>query len=187
MESLEGAALAQPGVVLLEGRTILVRTDRLAGDGDLGTVLARGARAWRDDPARGSSAVQLRRLSALVRRDVGGTSGPLYAAGLLAAAEHLESGADWAGALRAGSDAVRERGGAEPDDCTMVDALAPAAEVAGEGLDAVVAAAERGSERTAELTARRGRTSYLGDWAHGHPDPGGVAVLTWLRALRDVG
>jgi dihydroxyacetone kinase len=36
------------------------------------------------------------------------------------------------------------------------------------------------------MTARRGRSSYLGERAVGHPDPGAEAVVVWLDAVRHV-
>ena len=75
----------------------------------------------------------------------------------------------------------------------MLDALVPAADVLGSGLRAgtlpivalneAVAAAHRGAEATASMIPKRGRSSYLGDRALGHPDPGAVAVAVWLRAV----
>ncbi len=68
----------------------------------------------------------------------------------------------------------------------MLDALDPAATaLAASGLDAAVVAAEAGAERTAAMPPRLGRSSYLGDRALGHPDPGAQAVAVWLRAVRD--
>jgi len=62
---------------------------------------------------------------------VGGASGPLYGTFFLRLATALgdrpvASGAQMGEALRAGLDGVRQRGRAEPDDKTMVDAMAPA-------------------------------------------------------------
>jgi dihydroxyacetone kinase len=75
----------------------------------------------------------------------------------------------------------------------MLDALLPAAEAfqaavsAGEGvgaaLRAAATAAEAGARAAAGMTPRRGRSSYLGQRAVGHPDPGAEAVAIWLRAL----
>jgi dihydroxyacetone kinase len=74
----------------------------------------------------------------------------------------------------------------------MLDALLPAAEAfertaksghVSEALEAAALAAQAGAEATANLPPRRGRSSYLGDRALGHPDPGAVAVALWLRAL----
>jgi dihydroxyacetone kinase len=116
----------------------------------------------------------------------------------LAAAERLAAGRPddplaWADAFAAGSARVGAVGGAAVGERTMLDALVPASEAlasalrAGrsmpDALDAAASAAEHGAEATSTLTPRRGRSSYLGDRALGHPDPGAVAVATWLRAL----
>ncbi|MGN4023881.1 DAK2 domain-containing protein, partial [Burkholderia gladioli] len=47
------------------------------------------------------------------------------------------------------------------------------------------AAAIEGAAGTATLLPRRGRSSYLGERALGHPDPGAHAVGLWLAAIRD--
>ncbi|WP_286959645.1 dihydroxyacetone kinase family protein [Arsenicicoccus sp. UBA7492] len=172
---------------VLDDESRLTELDQVVGDGDLGEALARGARAWQEHPADGSAAYLLRVLSARCRRAIGGTSGPLYAAGLVAAAQALEDGADWPGALAAGVDGIQELGGAEPGDGTMVDALRPAADAAPDGWEAVLAATEQGVRSTVEGVSRKGRASYVGARGQGHPDPGAEAVLTWLRAVREAG
>ncbi|WP_226345837.1 dihydroxyacetone kinase family protein [Agilicoccus flavus] len=179
------AAVDAACAALLDARDDLDRADRHVGDGDLGSTLARGARAWRDDPLDDSAPALLRRLSSIARRDVGGTSGPLYAILFLRAAEALDDGRSWPDAFRAGVAGVRELGGAEPGDGTMVDALAPAAQAADEGWDAVLEAARRGAESTREGTSSKGRASYVGDRAAGYEDPGATAVVLWLEAVRD--
>lgn len=188
--------LARKGIdavcrAILDAEDDLTRRDQVLGDGDLGTALARGARAWLDDPREGTAAELLRHLSAVVRREVGGTSGPLYAVGLLRAAEVMQdAGSDnpWPQALRAGTDALMELGGAARGEKTMVDALDPAADAAvgaaSDPLAAAIEAAEKGIADTVESTASKGRASYLGGRSAGEADPGAVAVLCWLRALR---
>jgi dihydroxyacetone kinase len=131
-------------------------------------------------------------------RAVGGTSGPLYAAFLLRGATAMarqptRSARAWADAFQAGVDAVSELGGARPGDRTMLDALHPACAAVQDALTSGAAprealargveAARRGADATASMTARRGRSSYLGERALGHPDPGAVAVVTWLEAI----
>ncbi len=119
---------------LITARDELTEMDREVGDGDLGISLARGAASLlAEAPAYpgelGPEAV-LRVASATVRRSVGGTSGPLYAVLLLRAAAALPASptpGDRAAAFRAGVSGVREVGGAAVGDCTMVDALQPAA------------------------------------------------------------
>jgi dihydroxyacetone kinase len=73
----------------------------------------------------------------------------------------------------------------------MIDAIAPAvaalesAVAAGkgpaEGLAEAADAAARGAEATADITARRGRASYIGEAARGVVDPGAL-VLSWFFA-----
>ena len=178
------AAIDAVCLALLDQEAELTRLDQVVGDGDLGTALARGARAWLQDPIDGSAALLLRRLSEYARREIGGTSGPLYAAGLLRASERLADGDGWPHAFVAGVEAIKELGGAAVGDRTMIDALEPAAAAAGDGLDAAVRAARSGAASTTERAARRGRSSYLGDRVRGHPDPGAVAVVVWLEAAR---
>ncbi|MGO1769664.1 MAG: dihydroxyacetone kinase family protein [Microbacterium sp.] len=167
----------------------LTDLDRRVGDGDMGTNLARGAQEILDAEAELSSApdaaVLLRRASAIARRVIGGTSGPLYSALLLGMAEELARTGDAAAAFAHGASRVRAIGGAEPGDRTMVDALAPAADAirSGGDLAAAAAAARAGADATARTAASLGRSSYLGDRAIGTPDPGAVAVALLLEAL----
>ncbi len=197
-----GAAIQAAARSLIEAEARLTELDQAVGDGDLGISLTRGARAVLDtlpscpldDPA-----ATLHELALTLQRALGGTSGPLYAMLLLRAAACLrsndpEAATTWAEALRAGGAGIGELGGAAVGDRTMLDALVPASEALTSGLHAgnlpmvalseAVAAADRGAEATASMIPRRGRSSYLGDRALGHPDPGAVAVATWLRAVR---
>lgn len=168
--------------VLLDQKAALDEADTEVGDGDLGTTLARGAAAWQKDPIDGSAAALMRHLSRIARRDIGGTSGPLYASMFLRAAATLEDGGDWPEAFAAGVQAMRDLGGAEPGDGTMVDALAPAAEAAERGWDAVIEAARTGAADTADQISTKGRASYVGERGRGHEDPGATAVVLWLKA-----
>jgi triose/dihydroxyacetone kinase / FAD-AMP lyase (cyclizing) len=189
---------------LLASETLLTEMDQRVGDGDLGISLARASHAMRAaldswPSAEWPSAV-LREMSATIRRVVGGTSGPLYAIMLMRAAAALDGMREpdaraWAQAFAAAVDGVTELGGARPGDRTMVDALQPAAEAlraalaaspdAAAALRAAAEAAQAGAARTASMTPRRGRSSYIGERALGHADPGAHAVGLWLGAVRD--
>ncbi|EEA00328.1 dihydroxyacetone kinase, L subunit, partial [Burkholderia sp. H160] len=189
---------------LLAAEPTLTVMDQRVGDGDLGISLARGARAVQLEldsyASETTPGAVLRGMSATLRRVVGGTSGPLYAVMLLRAAAALEQSGEitaeqWAAAFSAGVEGLMELGGARPDDRTMVDALKPAADAlhnalaqaasTDAALQAAVDAASDGASRTASMHPRRGRSSYVGDRALGHPDPGAHAVALWLAALRD--
>lgn len=173
-----------------EAEDHLTELDAATGDGDLGTSLTRGATGVLegldttdlDDPV-----ATLRSVAASVRRAIGGTSGPLLATALLHAAEHLDAGGAPDEALRAAADGIADLGGARRGDRTLLDALYPAAdELASSGsLSSAASAAADGAEATASMTPRRGRSSYLGERAHGHRDAGAEAVVVVLRALAE--
>jgi dihydroxyacetone kinase len=193
------AAIAAVIVALERAEARLTELDSVVGDGDIGISLSRGARAVSvltpqldlDHPASA-----LRAISASLRRALGGTSGPLYAAFVLrvatslAEAEHV-SAQVWAMAFRAGVDAIQSLGGGKAGDRTMLDALLPAADAieraVGDGgvamLNDAAAAAEKGVEATKTMRPRLGRSSYIGDRTLGHPDPGAYAVALWLKAI----
>lgn len=196
-----GDGLRNAAAALISSAPQLTRMDQVVGDGDLGISLERGACAVLealpsyplDDPA-----ATLQGLGVTLQRALGGTSGPLYAAFILRAAGTLRHGrADdaktWAVAFLAGCGAIAELGGAAPGDRTMLDALLPAAEAFRQAVDAgqpavdalraAATAAAAGARATAEMMPRRGRSSYLGARALGHPDPGAEAVAIWLGAL----
>ena len=168
----------------------LAEMDRVTGDGDLGTNMARAAKAMQgtaypldDIPAT------LKALGHTLRRELGGSSGPLYGVLFLRCCSALEGAktiglAQWADALHQGCQAISELGGAKPGDRTMLDALDPFAKALQQSvsLKAALEAAERGAEATAQMKPRLGRSSYLGDRVLGYPDPGAKAVSIWLRA-----
>jgi dihydroxyacetone kinase len=178
--------------VLIAAESELTELDRVTGDGDLGVSMTRGATAalgalssyaLEDTPAT------LKALGHTLRRELGGSSGPLYGVLFLRCGNVLETHsarglAQWADALDQGCQAISELGGAKPGDRTMLDALYPFVKALqqGAGLKAGVEAAERGAEATAQMQPRLGRSSYLGERVLGHPDPGAKAVAIWLRA-----
>jgi dihydroxyacetone kinase len=186
---------------LIEEAPRLTQLDQQVGDGDLGISLERGARAALqalpsyplDDPA-----ATLHALGVTLQRALGGTSGPLYGVFFVRAAGSLRRGDPenpriWAEAFQAGCSGIAELGGARQGDRTMLDALLPAVEVfqdavrsgrsVSDALRAATAASSAGARATADMMPRRGRSSYLGARALGHPDPGAEAVVVWLGAV----
>jgi len=169
--------------------------DQIVGDGDIGISLRRGSEAILADldsyPLANPQDLG-RALSATLRKSLGGSSGPLYAIFMLRAAEALAAG-DIAAAFSAGVAGISQVGGAKVGDRTMVDALEPAADAfetavregkdVSEAMVEAIAAAEKGTTYTATLTARLGRSSYLGERALGVADPGAEAVVVWLKAI----
>jgi triose/dihydroxyacetone kinase / FAD-AMP lyase (cyclizing) len=188
---------------LIDSEGELTEMDRVAGDGDLGTNMERAAKAVLD--AVGSYPLDdvpatLKAFGHTLRRELGGSSGPLYGVLFLRCGSVLEvSGVtgltQWAEALNQGCRAISELGGAKPGDRTMLDALDPFVKTlqknaglkssAREAVLAAVEAAERGVEATTHMNPRLGRSCYLGDRVLGYPDPGAKAVTIWLRAASE--
>jgi dihydroxyacetone kinase len=194
-------ALAAIAQAIGDAQYVLTELDQNVGDGDLGISLARAADAIRGNDAISASddpADVLAAIAADLRRVVGGTSGPLYAAfvlrgaHVLAGAERLDAAA-WSRAFIAGCDALRALGGASVGDCTMLDALQPAADTFARELAqnvepvaafaAAAVAAHEGAAATVTMLPMRGRARYLGERARTHVDPGAVAVTIWLDAV----
>ena len=179
-----------------EQRAELDDLDRRSGDGDFGTNL--GAAIDRADVELATAAGAGEALGALATACMaaGGTSGPLFGVWFRAFARAASAGeldvAALAAAAGAGLEAVSRLGGAQPGDCTMVDAMAPATEALGaaversaglgEALRSAAFAAREGADATADLIARRGRASYVGELARGVVDPGAVAVALFFEA-----
>jgi dihydroxyacetone kinase len=187
---------------LIKAEPDLTELDRITGDGDLGTSMERGARAVLaalDSYTLNDVPATLKAIGHTLRRELGGSSGPLYGILFLRCGTALEAAgtigmAKWVDAIQEGSDAISELGGAKPGDRTMLDALDPfvkslrndvGQKSSSETLGNAVAAAERGVAATAQMKPRLGRSSYLGDRVLGHPDPGAQAIAIWLRAATE--
>ncbi|TME47255.1 MAG: dihydroxyacetone kinase subunit L [Chloroflexi bacterium] len=189
--------------VVAEQKQYLTGLDAAIGDGDHGINMDRGFQSVlvKLAPVRDKDAGTLLKTTGMALvGSVGGAGGPLYGTFFLRAGAMLDgksevSAHELVAALEAGLKGVVERGKANRNDKTMVDALAPAIDRArqylGEGasLEDVMAAAadaaEEGMKATIPLKALKGRASYLGDRSIGHQDPGATSSYLMLRALSD--
>jgi dihydroxyacetone kinase-like protein len=182
-----------------ENRRYLTKLDSEIGDGDHGNNMNRGFQAALErleDAEPSTPADVLKAVSMALISKVGGAAGPLYGTAFLRASSALGdkeevSAEDAAAALEAALGGIKQRGKAEVGDKTIVDALEPAVEAArdGAGEDSVAGvfraaaeAAEEGAESTVELTAKKGRASYLGARSAGHKDPGATSTYMLLDA-----
>lgn len=193
------AALGAVAEMLADSRTELGRIDAVAGDGDHGMGMARGARAAHATAMalveQGAGARFLLRSAADAWAErAGGTSGALWGAGLSAVADFLDDstvpGDDIIdGAARAAVDAIGSLGGAVVGEKTMIDAAIPFLEALGSGVvDArtwhtACAAARAGAESTARFAAKRGRARTHADRSIGTPDPGAVSFAWVVETL----
>lgn len=197
-------ALGRVVGVLRDMEEELGRLDAVAGDGDHGRGMVRGASAAAEAATAaaqaGHGAVACLRDAGRAWADrAGGTSGVLWGAGIGAAAHALAArpAADptvrAAAAVRAGVAAVAMLGGAQPGDKTMLDAAEPfaaaleRAAASGEGVTgawaAATTAARAAARDTADLRPRIGRARPLAERSVGSPDPGAVSLAEVLGAV----
>ncbi|MFC4241995.1 dihydroxyacetone kinase family protein [Gryllotalpicola reticulitermitis] len=176
--------------------------DAALGDGDLGITVSAGARASVAAIARNPGApggVLLRRLGAAFASANPSTFAALVGGGILSAAVDLGEAdiADRAAVLawaRATAGEIARRGGAQPGDKTVLDAVSPSLDAfearldgdAVEVVEAMLAAAEAAVAELAEQTSARGRAAWLQARSAGLRDPGMVAYRDFLAELRAV-
>ncbi|CAG1014045.1 MAG: DAK2 domain-containing protein [Rhizobiaceae bacterium] len=174
--------------ILIAAETTLNALDARTGDGDTGSTLATAARAL----VKALDRLPLADLTQLYRaigmelsQTMGGSSGVLLAIFFTAAGDASAGGRDWIEALGAGLERVRQVGGAEPGDRTMIDALVPALEALPQGLGAAARAAREGADFTGTIRrAKAGRASYLSeDRLRDVNDPGAEAVALLFEKL----
>lgn len=181
------------------------RIDAIAGDGDHGIGMRRGAEAAaksaRESVELGRGVEQLVQLSAENWAEkAGGTSGALWGAAITAVAKVLSSGEQptaeqAAAAARAGLKAITDLGKAEVGDKTLVDALVPFVETfearaaAGDDVSAAFTAAATAARDAADATAQlrplKGRARPLAEKSIGHPDAGAVSLSLIVTAVAE--
>ncbi|MDY1037960.1 dihydroxyacetone kinase subunit DhaK [Lelliottia sp. CFBP8978] len=182
-------AAATQTLIDLENR--LNALDAKVGDGDTGSTFAQGAReiAQRLEekqlPLNDVSRLLLltgERLATVM----GGSSGVLMSIFFTAAGQHLHEGKPLADALLRGLAQMKQYGGADLGDRTLIDALQPALESLQKGdIQAAAQAAKKGAEATASMQkAGAGRSSYVNkENLDGVTDPGAVAVAEVFAAM----
>lgn len=187
--------------VCADNEAELGRIDAVAGDGDHGQGMSFGSRgaaqAARDAVDRNAGARTTLPLAGQAWADAaGGTSGALWGAALTSAGGVFSDtdGADEQAAVDAicaGIDAILRLGGAQPGDKTMVDAAVPFRDAlvkafdtqAGPAITSAARVAREAAEKTADITARRGRARVLGEKSVGTPDPGALSFAMLMKAL----
>ncbi|APU16019.1 dihydroxyacetone kinase family protein [Actinoalloteichus fjordicus] len=184
----------------------LGRIDAVAGDGDHGIGMTRGARACVDaaeaavDSGAGAGTTLGRGAEAWADR-AGGTSGALWGAALTALGAALgdqsrPDGPAVVTGVTAAETAVRRLGGAEVGDKTMIDVLTPFASALSSQITAGTAlpdawgsaavVADRAAADTSALLPRRGRARPLAEKSLGTPDAGAVSLALIVRAVHGV-
>jgi len=190
--------------VYSENKQYLTDLDSPIGDADHGINMNRGftaaQKALQDSPPADVVST-LKMVAMTLIKKVGGASGPLYGTFFLRASTacagktELEA-ADIVSLFDNGVQGILQRGKAELEDKTMVDAWLPALDAMklalssdaslNEVLKRGAEAAEQGMKNTIPLVARKGRASYLGARSAGHQDPGATSSYMMLQAAADL-
>lgn len=189
--------------VYAENKSYLTDLDSAIGDADHGINLTRGFNAVAEALAQQSPqdiGTAFKTTSMTLIRTVGGAAGPLYGtfflrASVAGAGKTELSAEEVVSMFDAGVQGVMQRGKAEPEDKTMVDAWLPALEAmrkartdgcsVAEMMQHATAAAEAGMKATIPLIARKGRAGYLGERSKGHQDPGATSTQLMLQAAAE--
>lgn len=178
----------------------ITRFDTVAGDGDCGLTLKAGAEGvlkaiQAGDVSADDAVGSVRAVAETVERDMGGTSGALYAIFFAALAKALEKGGDgpvsaqdWAQAAKSATDALLGYTKARPPSRTLVDPLVAFSDALGKGEDAKQAAAKarEAADNTKNLAATAGRAAYVDQEQlkkENVPDPGAYGLALIFEGL----
>lgn len=184
--------------VIQANKDFLTELDMPIGDSDHGINLARGFQAVVAKlPTLADKDVGtiLKNVGMTLVSTVGGASGPLYGTAFMKAGGKMAGKAevgleDFLVMLNEAVEGIKMRGKSTTGEQTMLDAMVPALEAmratAGtdsQRLQAGLAAAKEGVERTKDMIATKGRASYLGERSLGHQDPGATSFTLLLQTI----
>jgi dihydroxyacetone kinase phosphoprotein-dependent L subunit len=189
-------AIAQTAV---DNETYFCQLDAVVGDGDFGYSLARGFEnvlsGW-DELEYEDAGGLLKKTAIVLTKRIGGTSGPIWGTAFLRAGGSLAGNPDPTGeeviaALRAAIEGIKQRGGSDLGDKTLLDALVPAVDTleaelgdgAATALERAAVTARESAEATKGMLAQRGRASYTGDRSRDSVDAGAVGVAVLIEAV----
>ncbi|MEP9247310.1 dihydroxyacetone kinase subunit DhaK [Enterobacter hormaechei] len=187
----EAVASVTKTLIHLENR--LNALDAKVGDGDTGSTFAQGARDIAQRLEENNLPLNdvptlLLLVGERLATVMGGSSGVLMSIFFTAAGQKLHDGQPLPEALLSGLAQMKQYGGADLGDRTLIDALQPALEALQKGnIQAAAQAAQQGAEATAKMAkAGAGRSSYVNkENLDGVMDPGAVAVAEVFKTMID--
>ncbi len=187
---------------LIDAEKMLTDLDSKIGDADCGIGVKRGFNAvLKEMPNLGQLNLgdSLKKIGLTLAYTIGGTSGAMLGTGFLEVGKSFGDkqdidANDILSGLQQALEVIKRRGGnTEVGDKTLVDALEPAVEAVKNSVSSgeknilniiqnAYNAAKKGSENTINITAKKGRASYLGDRSKGTQDPGSVVIYLMFEA-----
>ncbi|KHO63130.1 dihydroxyacetone kinase [Thermoanaerobacter sp. YS13] len=191
--------------VIKQNKEYLTELDAAIGDADHGINLDRGFDAVKQKlatlPETTDIGTILKTIGMTLVSTVGGASGPLYGTAFMRAGQVVQGKnelfeEDIVKIFEAALDGIKQRGKAEAGDKTMIDSIEPAYKALKDSLENNIAlpealnraanAAKEGMEYTKNISARKGRASYLGERSIGHLDPGATSAYLMIKSFSDV-
>jgi dihydroxyacetone kinase-like protein len=173
----------------------LTALDQAIGDGDHGLNMKRGAQAIQAKLAEMEGKglhESLKTMGKTCVAMIGGSSGPVFGTLLMTLGKELPpepTSQDFALALRASIEALTRLGKAEVGQKTLLDVLDPVQKVLAAGGPNLIARVRQcafdSAQATADMDATRGRSSFLGDRAKGHVDPGSRSMALIIGSVCD--
>jgi phosphoenolpyruvate---glycerone phosphotransferase subunit DhaL len=183
---------------LIDNVDTLTALDQAIGDGDHGLNMRRGAQAIQaklPELAAMPFNDALKTMGMTCMSTIGGSSGPVFGTLLVTLSKELPAhpnAAQVASALDASIKALTRLGKAEVGQKTLLDVLDPVRQHLADTplLGAELRRSTRqcaldSAQATAHMDAGRGRSSFLGDRALGHVDPGSHSMALIIGSICD--
>jgi phosphoenolpyruvate---glycerone phosphotransferase subunit DhaL len=181
--------------ILIDHVDELTALDQAIGDGDHGLNMKRGALAIQaklPELQDASLNEALKTMGKTCVAMIGGSSGPVFGTLLMTLGKELPdnpSVLDFAPALRASIEALTRLGKAQVGQKTLLDVLDPVQKVLALGGDNLLVRVKQcafdSALATADMDATRGRSSFLGERAKGHIDPGSRSMALIIGSVCD--
>lgn len=200
-------ALEAVNTAILGNESQIESLDRAIGDGDHFINVRRGCdvlMALRDELAPLPPGAAFGKIGTKLLSTIGGASGPLISSFFIAMGKTLSGIAEpdrrqFAAAFVAGVEAIKSRGKADLGEKTMLDVLIPVSRLLqrlaeentplAQVCEQLTTEAHRNMLATRDMTATKGRASFLGERAIGHIDPGAktceVAIAAVCETLKE--
>ena len=191
---------------LINSEATLTELDSHIGDGDCGIGIRKGFEAViKKVPEFFNLDIGdiLKKIGFTLAYTIGGTSGAMLGTGFIELGKGLKESNEptiyeWVQALKFSLEAIKKRGGnTKKGEKTMIDALEPAVDSLIDSIDTskeidtkkifekAAMEAEKGSDATISMSAKKGRASYLGDRSVGYRDPGSLIIAIIFQTVSD--
>lgn len=179
----------------------LNKLDAAIGDGDHGRSISRafgGMAEELEEVETNDVGKLLKEVGRKIVFSSGAAAGPLFGSGIMQAGEEVMGQEeidleDISKMFAAAESGVKDRGGGEVGEKTMLDTIDPTRqaleEAVEEGLSQeeafrkAIKSAKEGRDSTEEMISERGRSSRLGERTKGHIDPGAASSFIIIRTM----